>query len=301
MPCRRRATTTRLGPSAPRCSQIEAEPGPPLKAKQTGRVAASAPFSRYAVARTAASGWPLAPSMPSRGHGHEGRVHGVLDANAIEHHNAFAQRRRAAKQLVDRLALALGCVGVGWLGRRAGGVAHEVTPGMGMETPTVTQRRRPATGSNRWRPRWRSCGGRRAHRPRGEGRDTRWAARSRASTSPTDLVSTAVDGRQAAAGHTSPRGLRAVETVLAGARLRPARGPVHCLVCASSKKGEMTYPEAPATARCSLKCCIAANHGGGYMDLSKQVAVITGGGSGIGRAVAAAWRSAMWPPWRSST
>ena len=58
-------TTTRLGPRAPRCSQIEAEPGPPLKAKHTGRVAASAPFSRYAVARTAASGSPRAPSMPS--------------------------------------------------------------------------------------------------------------------------------------------------------------------------------------------------------------------------------------------
>ena len=30
--------TTRFGPSAPRCSQIDAEPGPPLKAKHTGRV-----------------------------------------------------------------------------------------------------------------------------------------------------------------------------------------------------------------------------------------------------------------------
>src|SRR5271166_4597874 len=29
--------TTRFGPSAPRCSQIEEEPGPPLKTKQTGR------------------------------------------------------------------------------------------------------------------------------------------------------------------------------------------------------------------------------------------------------------------------
>ena len=38
-------TTTRLGPSAPRCSQIEAEPGPPLKAKQTGRCAGTAPLS----------------------------------------------------------------------------------------------------------------------------------------------------------------------------------------------------------------------------------------------------------------
>ena len=38
-------TTTRFGPSAPRCSQIEAEPGPPLKAKHTGRWRASAPLS----------------------------------------------------------------------------------------------------------------------------------------------------------------------------------------------------------------------------------------------------------------
>jgi hypothetical protein len=38
-------TTTRFGPSAPRCSQIEAEPGPPLKAKHTGRDAAAAPSS----------------------------------------------------------------------------------------------------------------------------------------------------------------------------------------------------------------------------------------------------------------
>ena len=30
-------TITRFGPSAPRCSQIEAEPGPPLNAKHTGR------------------------------------------------------------------------------------------------------------------------------------------------------------------------------------------------------------------------------------------------------------------------
>ena len=33
---------TRFGPSAPRCSQIEDEPGPPLKTKHTGRVFASA-------------------------------------------------------------------------------------------------------------------------------------------------------------------------------------------------------------------------------------------------------------------
>ena len=33
--------TTRRGPSAPMCSQIEAEPGPPLKAKVSGRFAAS--------------------------------------------------------------------------------------------------------------------------------------------------------------------------------------------------------------------------------------------------------------------
>ena len=30
---------TRRGPSAPRCSQTEAEPGPPLKQKVTGRAA----------------------------------------------------------------------------------------------------------------------------------------------------------------------------------------------------------------------------------------------------------------------
>jgi hypothetical protein len=36
----------RFGPSAPRCSQIDAEPGPPLKAKHTGRVRGSAPFRR---------------------------------------------------------------------------------------------------------------------------------------------------------------------------------------------------------------------------------------------------------------
>ena len=35
--------TTRFGPSAPRCSQIDAEPGPPLNTKHTGRVFGSAP------------------------------------------------------------------------------------------------------------------------------------------------------------------------------------------------------------------------------------------------------------------
>src|SRR5437773_8722729 len=33
---------TRFGPSAPRCSQIEEEPGPPLKTKHTGRILGSA-------------------------------------------------------------------------------------------------------------------------------------------------------------------------------------------------------------------------------------------------------------------
>ena len=37
--------TTRFGPSAPRWSQIDADPGPPLNAKQTGRVAEAAPLS----------------------------------------------------------------------------------------------------------------------------------------------------------------------------------------------------------------------------------------------------------------
>ena len=36
---------TRLGPSAPRCNQIDAEPGPPLNAKHSGRVLESAPLS----------------------------------------------------------------------------------------------------------------------------------------------------------------------------------------------------------------------------------------------------------------
>ena len=38
-------TTTRLGPSAPRCSHTDDEPGPPLKAKHNGREPASAPDS----------------------------------------------------------------------------------------------------------------------------------------------------------------------------------------------------------------------------------------------------------------
>src|SRR5580658_1200882 len=50
--------TTRLGPSAPRCSQIDADPGPPLKAKQTGRVAAGAFSRKYDVVNIAASTSP---------------------------------------------------------------------------------------------------------------------------------------------------------------------------------------------------------------------------------------------------
>jgi len=39
-------TTTRLGPKAPRCSHTEAEPGPPLKAKHTGRGPLPCPVTR---------------------------------------------------------------------------------------------------------------------------------------------------------------------------------------------------------------------------------------------------------------
>ena len=56
--------TTRLGPSAPRCSQIDADPGPPLKTKHTGRVVGSAPSRRYEVVKTAASGSPRLSSRP---------------------------------------------------------------------------------------------------------------------------------------------------------------------------------------------------------------------------------------------
>jgi hypothetical protein len=56
--------TTCFGPTAPRCSHIEAEPGPPLKTKQTGRVFASASSRKYDVVKTAASGSPRFSSMP---------------------------------------------------------------------------------------------------------------------------------------------------------------------------------------------------------------------------------------------
>ena len=56
--------TTRFGPSAPRCSQIDAEPGPPLNTKQTGRDFGSASFRKYDVVKTAASGSPRFSSRP---------------------------------------------------------------------------------------------------------------------------------------------------------------------------------------------------------------------------------------------
>ena len=56
--------TTRFGPSAPRCSQIEAEPGPPLNTKHTGRVAGGAPSRKYDVVKTAASGSSRLSSTP---------------------------------------------------------------------------------------------------------------------------------------------------------------------------------------------------------------------------------------------
>src|SRR5438046_8573556 len=55
---------TRFGPSAPRCSQIEAEPGPPLKTKHTGRSFGSASSRKYEVVKTAASGSPRLSSRP---------------------------------------------------------------------------------------------------------------------------------------------------------------------------------------------------------------------------------------------
>ncbi len=56
-------TTMRLGPSAPRCSHTDDEPGPPLKAKHSGRVAALTPTISYAVVNSAASGSPR--SLPN--------------------------------------------------------------------------------------------------------------------------------------------------------------------------------------------------------------------------------------------
>ncbi len=50
-------TSTRRGPSSPMCSQIEAEPGPPLKTKAIGRWVTSAPSARsrvYAVTDSSA-------------------------------------------------------------------------------------------------------------------------------------------------------------------------------------------------------------------------------------------------------
>jgi hypothetical protein len=43
------SVTTRTGPTDPMCSQIVAEPGPPLYRNVTGRVFASAPSSVYAT------------------------------------------------------------------------------------------------------------------------------------------------------------------------------------------------------------------------------------------------------------
>ena len=56
--------TTRFGPSAPRLRKTDAAPGPPLNAKQTGRVSGSASFSRYAMVKIAASGSPRFSSSP---------------------------------------------------------------------------------------------------------------------------------------------------------------------------------------------------------------------------------------------
>ena len=58
------AMTTRFGPTGPRCSQIEADPGPPLHTKHTGRPDAFASSRRYDVVNTAASGSPRLSSSP---------------------------------------------------------------------------------------------------------------------------------------------------------------------------------------------------------------------------------------------
>src|SRR5947207_13714059 len=56
--------TTRFGPRAPRCSQIDDEPGPPLNTKHTGRLAAALSARKYDVVNTAASGSPRFSSRP---------------------------------------------------------------------------------------------------------------------------------------------------------------------------------------------------------------------------------------------
>ena len=56
--------TTRFGPRAPRWSQIDEEPGPPLNTKHTGRLAAALSARKYDVVNTAASGSPRFSSKP---------------------------------------------------------------------------------------------------------------------------------------------------------------------------------------------------------------------------------------------
>src|SRR5687767_9246799 len=50
-------TATRFGPTAPRCSQTDDDPGPPLNTKHTGRGGAAS-SCRYAIVNTAACGCP---------------------------------------------------------------------------------------------------------------------------------------------------------------------------------------------------------------------------------------------------
>src|SRR6476661_7823671 len=59
---------TRLGPSAPRCSHTEADPGPPLNEKVSGRLETSpTPSAEYAMKKISASVSPcsfLSGSLP---------------------------------------------------------------------------------------------------------------------------------------------------------------------------------------------------------------------------------------------
>ena len=105
------------GPSAPRCSQIDAEPGPPLKAKQTGRAARLGALEQVGDGEDRGLGLAAGIGEDRAGDRHELERGVVGHRLAAEPHLAFALDRRSSQELLDQLAAPL----LGVLGRRRRG------------------------------------------------------------------------------------------------------------------------------------------------------------------------------------
>ena len=99
--------TTCLGPSAPMCSQTVADPGPPLKAKVSGRLAGILPVERVGHEKHFGFDLPVAALD-----GKPPRSSGVLQRFAIDRDLVMGHDRRHFRHVVVLFLVLLGS----WLG-----------------------------------------------------------------------------------------------------------------------------------------------------------------------------------------